>query len=66
MNHETKIAALLKEAAPLRLLAEDDPKSARLTAIVDEINALQAIRSGERPRWTPAAAVGRDVDLENK
>ena len=66
MNHETKIAALLKEAAPLRSLPEDDPLSARLAKIVDEINAIRRIQSGEKPRWTPAQAEGRDVDLEAK
>lgn len=42
MTIEDKIQTLLNQAAPLRPLEEDDPKKARLAAIVDEINALRA------------------------
>ncbi len=39
---EAEIKKLHDEAQPLRALADDDPKKAKLTKIVDEINQLRA------------------------
>jgi hypothetical protein len=47
MTIEDQIAALIAEAEPLRLLSEDDPEREPLTEIVDEINRLRAIESGD-------------------
>lgn len=42
MTIEDEIAALLAKAEPLRLLPDDEPAKAPLTAIVDRINELRA------------------------
>lgn len=42
---ETQIQALLAEAAPLRLLDEDDPRMVELAAIVNQVNSLRAKQS---------------------
>lgn len=44
---EERINALLQEAAPLRLLDEDDPAKHRLTKLVDQINALRRVQENE-------------------
>lgn len=43
MTVEEKIAALLAEAAPLRLLPDDEAEEKGLPALVDQINALRAL-----------------------
>ena len=45
MTLEDKIAALLDEAAPLRLLPDDEAEAAGLPKIVERINALRAKQS---------------------
>lgn len=42
MNIEDRIAALVAEAEPLRLLPDDEAESMGLPGIVDMINALRA------------------------
>ena len=65
MSVEQDIQRLLALAAPLRLLADDDPAKVPLTAIVDDINALRALQSQEKSGAAPVANVeGADVDPE--
>lgn len=45
MNIEAKIAELAKQAAPLRLLADDDEAKAMLNSFIIEINSLRALQS---------------------
>jgi hypothetical protein len=45
MSVASMIQSLIDEAAPLRLLAEDDPRRAGLGAIVDSINDLRAVQA---------------------
>ena len=40
-----RIEALMMQAAPLRVIPEDDPSHAPLTGIVDEINRLRAMQA---------------------
>lgn len=54
MNTEDQIAALLAEAAPLRLLDDEEAEKAGLPALVDRINALRAA--------PPAVVSWPDVD----
>lgn len=70
MKIEDKITELAEKAAPLRLLAEDDPKKEPLNGIIVEINALRALQSkgkteidGEAPkkRGRPATVEGADA-----
>lgn len=42
---ETQIQALLKAAAPLRLLDADDPRTEELADIINQINRLRAQQS---------------------
>jgi pyridoxine/pyridoxamine 5'-phosphate oxidase len=42
---EKQIQALLKTAEPLRLLDDDDPRTAELADIVNQINGLRAKQS---------------------
>lgn len=45
MNIEDQIADLLAEAAPLRLLPDDEAEAKGLPALVDKINRLRAVQS---------------------
>lgn len=69
----TRIAALLKEAAPLRELDHDDPRAEPLAGLVDEINKLRARQEKEaHESWrqgyvaaNPAVAPDPDGDEDS-
>lgn len=61
---EDQIAALLAEAAPLRLLSGDSPDAAPLGAIVDRINALRARQAEGEAEVMPATVEGADAKPE--
>ena len=58
MNTEDQITALLAEAAPLRLLPDEEAEAAGLPKLVDRINALRAqpVAAWVSPEPDPAAA----------
>jgi hypothetical protein len=58
MTLEEQITELLVQAAPLRLLAGDDPEAEPLAGIVDKINALRA----EQAKAGPVAVVAKVAD----
>ncbi len=45
MTIEDRIQTLLAQAAPLRVIPEDDPAHAPLAGIVDEINRLREMQA---------------------
>jgi hypothetical protein len=45
MTHQDEIDALLTEAAPLRLLPDDEAEAKGLPALVDKINRLRAVQA---------------------
>ena len=45
MNIEDRITAMAAEAAPLRLLPDDEAEIAGLPVLVDRINALRALQA---------------------
>jgi hypothetical protein len=59
MSVASMIQSLIEEAAPLRLLAEDDPRRASLGAIVDSINDLRAVQA--TPGFVDSAAAPMPV-----
>ena len=70
MKIEDKIAELLAEAAPLRLLADDDGAKEPLNYLIIQINELRALQSkGEtetdgsliKKRGRPAKIEGADA-----
>ena len=44
MNIETKITELVEQAAPLRLLADDDSEKEPLNHLITQINGLRALQ----------------------
>jgi hypothetical protein len=56
MNIEDQIADLLAEAAPLRLLPDDEAEAKGLPALVDKINCLRAKQSRD-PFLPPEATI---------
>jgi hypothetical protein len=60
MTLQDQIEALLAEAAPLRLMADDTPEAAKLGRLVDKINALRAQQSCEAPVVVNAAVEGAE------
>jgi hypothetical protein len=49
MDYEAEIAKLAAKAEPLRKLDDDDERAEALGPIVDQINALRAKQSGDKP-----------------
>ena len=64
MTTEDMIQELLAEAAPLRILEDDDPLKVPLTKIVDKINALRAIQANAVPVVIEPAIEGADAKAE--
>jgi hypothetical protein len=60
MTLQDQIEALLAEAAPLRLMADDTPEAAKLGRLVDKINALRAQQSCEVPVVVNAVVEGAE------
>jgi hypothetical protein len=56
MSIEDQIDALLAEAAPLRLLPDDEAEANGLPALVDRINVLRAKQSRD-PFFPPEATL---------
>jgi hypothetical protein len=56
MTHQDEIDALLTEAAPLRLLPDDEAEAKGLPALVDKINRLRAKQSRD-PFLLPEATI---------
>lgn len=57
MTIEDQIAELLVQAAPLRLLPDDESEAAGLPKLVDRINALRAVRTSVVEIAPPAVVV---------
>ena len=52
---QAELMALIDKAAPLYPLDEDDPKKAKLAALVDRINEIRAVEAEMKMRgaWPP-------------
>lgn len=59
MTIEDKITELLADAAPLRLLEDDDADKAPLAGIIDQINVLRARQSAGEAEFDETATAAK-------